>query len=76
MEAATECMDLEERDRDVLRVLAEGRSNPYLIREETGMNKGTVNTVLNRLARQGYVRQVTKGLYAITERGREQVTDN
>ena len=66
-------MQLDERDRDVLFVLAEGRANPYLIREETELNKGDTNTVLNRLGRNGYVEQVTRGLYEITEKGREEL---
>jgi len=69
-------MELEERDREVLSVLAEGRANPYLLREETGMDKGDVNTVLNRLGRGGYLTQVTRGLYEITEKGRAVVIDD
>lgn len=68
-------MELDPRDREVLRVLVEGRSNPYHIREQTGLNKGDVNTVLNRLGRAGYLRQVTRGLYEITDDGRRQVDD-
>lgn len=67
--------ELDERDREVLAVMVEGRANPYLIREETGLDKGDVNTVLNRLGRGGYVEQVTRGLYEITEKGREEVGD-
>jgi DNA-binding IclR family transcriptional regulator len=70
-----EDMDLDDRDRDVLRVLADGRANPYLIREDTGLNKGDVNTVLNRLGRTGYLRQVTRGLYEITDQGRGAVDE-
>jgi len=66
-------VDLDERDHAVLSVLAEGRANPYLIREETGLDKGDVNTVLNRLGRGGYLRQVTRGLYELTEAGRAEV---
>lgn len=66
-------MELNERDRDVLQVLATGRANPYLLREETGLNKGDVNTVLNKLGRNGYLTQVTRGLYEITEKGRAEV---
>jgi Mn-dependent DtxR family transcriptional regulator len=62
-------VELDDRDREVLRVLSDGRANPYLVREETGLNKGDVNTVLNRLARAGLVEQVTRGLYEITESG-------
>lgn len=65
----TDMVDLDARDRDVLAVLADGRANPYLIREQTGLDKGETNTVLNRLARGGYVEQVTRGLYEITADG-------
>jgi len=64
-------VNLNDRDREVLVVLAEGRANPYHIRERTGLDKGATNTVLNRLARGGYVEQVTRGLYEITEEGEE-----
>jgi len=66
-------VDLDDRDREVLSVLVEGRANPYHIREQTGLNKGDVNTVLNRLGRAGYLRQVTRGLYEITEDGQNAV---
>lgn len=69
-------MELNDRDRDVLRVLAEGRANPYHIRERTGLGKGDVNTAVNRLGRSGYVRQVTRGLYEITELGREEIDED
>ena len=70
-------MELDERDREVLRVLAaERRANPMLIREHTDLSKGDVNTVLNRLSRQSFVRQVTTGLYEVTEEGREAVFDD
>ena len=68
-------MQLNDCEVAVLRVLADGRANPYLIREETGMNKGDVNTVVNRLGRNGYVEQVTHGLYRITIKGQEEVDD-
>jgi len=67
--------ELDDRDREVLDVLADGRANPYLIRDETGLEKGDTNTVLNRLGRSGYVRQITRGLYEITERGLEEVAE-
>jgi len=68
-------VDLDDRDSNVLAVLADGRANPYLIREETGLDKGDINTVLNRLARAGYVEQVTRGLYEITKSGERRVDD-
>jgi len=70
--ATADMTDLDDRDRNVLDVLADGRANPYLLREETGLGKGDVNTVLNRLARAGLVRQVTRGLYEVTEKGQEE----
>lgn len=68
-------VELDERDREVLRVLYDGRANPYLVREETGLDKGDTNTVLNRLARAGLVEQVTRGLYEITDKGRREAED-
>ena len=65
--------DINDRDRDVLHILARGRANPYLIREETGLDKGDVNTILNRLGRGGYLEQVTRGLYEITPKGRDKL---
>ena len=62
-------VELDDRDRAVLEVMVDGRANPYLIREETELDKGDVNTVLVRLARLGYVEQVTRGLYEITDKG-------
>ena len=76
MSVSTTDMELDDRDRDVLAVLNERASNPYHIREETDLNKTDVNTVLNRLARYGYVTQVTRGLYEITEKGRSEVGDH
>ncbi len=72
--SAVDMVELDARDRAVLAVMIEGRANPYLIREETDLDKGEVNTVLVRLGRAGYVRQVTRGLYEITENGREVIT--
>jgi len=72
--SAVDMVELDARDRAVLAVMIEGRANPYLIREETDLDKGEVNTVLVRLGRAGYVRQVTRGLYEITENGRNVLT--
>lgn len=56
--------DLTEKEERVLSVLKnEYRANPYLIREETGLGKGEVNTALIRLATHGWIRKVTRGLY-------------
>lgn len=57
----------DETDRQVLGVLRrERRANPKLIREQTGLDKGTVNTVLVRASRHGDVEQVERGLYDYT----------
>jgi len=68
--------ELNNRDEEVLAVLAEGRANPMLIRDETGLDKGDVNTVLNRLGRGGYIRQLTHGLYELTDYGRERLSEH
>lgn len=74
MSLATDDMDeLNDRDRAVLDTLADGRANPYLIRDETGLDKGDTNTVLVRLGRAGLIRQVTRGLYEITDEGLEEI---
>lgn len=68
----SEMPELTEEDEAVLDVMKqEHRANPYLLREETDLDKGTINTVLNRLGRQGYIRQVTRGLYEYLEDPRE-----
>lgn len=60
---------------DVLAVLAGGRANPMLIREETDQDKGDVNSVLVKLTRDGLAKRVTTGLYEITDDGREVLDD-
>jgi DNA-binding PadR family transcriptional regulator len=67
--------ELDDRDHEVLAVLVEGRVNPYYLREQTTLEKGDVTTVLNRLGRGGYIVQVTRGLYEITDKGRDEVAD-
>jgi predicted transcriptional regulator of viral defense system len=52
-------------DERVLEVLAEGRANPLLIRETTGLRKQRVNDSLDRLTSAGWVRKVTRGLYEL-----------
>lgn len=66
---------LSDADRAVLETMRDGRVNPLLVRNETGLDKGTVNTHLVRLSRRGYVRQITRGLYEITPAGRELLND-
>lgn len=67
----SDMVDLNERDRKVLSVLADGRANPLLIRSETDLDKGDVNTVLVKLTRDGLVKRLVQGLYEITDDGLE-----
>lgn len=57
-----------EKEEDVLDVLREeNRANPYLLRDETGLGKGDVNTALSNLRAAGWVVRVTRGLYEFVE---------
>lgn len=73
MSVTTDDMDLNARDTEVLESLTEGRANPLLLRERTGLDKGDMNTVLNKLARGGFVRSPVRGLYEITPAGRAEI---
>lgn len=64
---------LDDTDREVLEVLADGRANPKLVRDELDVPKGDLNTILVRLGRAGLARQVTRGLYEITDDGRAEI---
>jgi Mn-dependent DtxR family transcriptional regulator len=68
--------DLDDRDRAVLNAMTDGRCNPMLIRERTGLDRGDVNTVLNRLARAGLVTSVTRGLYQLTDDGHKRANEH
>lgn len=71
----TEMATLDERDYEVLNAMRAGRANPLLVRKRTDLDKGDVNTVLVRLGRSGYVEQITRGLYEITDKGRNELRD-
>jgi len=61
-----------DKEEDVLDVLSdEYRANPYLIREQTGLGKGDVNTALTRLTSAGWVRKITRGLYEFVDDPRD-----
>lgn len=51
----------------ILDVLCDGRANPYLLRERTGLSKQRVNHALNRLGAAGWVSRVTRALYELPE---------
>jgi predicted transcriptional regulator of viral defense system len=61
--------DTEEQVLAVMR--EEWRANPYLIREETGLGKGTINTALSNLRAAGWIRRVTRGLYEFVDDPRD-----
>jgi len=61
-----------EHDEKVIRVLKDGRANPMLLREETGLEKQRVNDSLTRLTSAGWVRKVTRGLYELVDDPREE----
>lgn len=64
--------DPQDRDEDVLTVFKEyGCANPYLIREETDLGKGDVNTSLVRLTSAGWVNKITRGLYEFVDDPRD-----
>jgi len=56
-----------EADEAVLEVLKDGRANPLLIRENTGLSKQRVNDALIRLRTAGWVERVTRGLYELVD---------
>jgi len=61
-----------ESDEWIIDVLAaEGRVNPYLLREETGLSKQAINERLKQLTAAGWVRKVTRGLYEFNEDPRD-----
>lgn len=63
----------EENDERILEVLKhEDRANPYLIREQTQLGKGEINTSLVRLTSAGWVRKVTRGLYEFVDDPRQE----
>lgn len=59
--------DPTDRDEQIIRVLKDGRANPLLLREETGLEKQRVNESLQRLTSAGWVRKVTRGLYELVD---------
>lgn len=61
-----------DREEAVLSVLkVEHRANPYLVREQTDLGKGDINTALTRLTSAGWVRKVTRGLYEFVDDPRD-----
>jgi hypothetical protein len=70
-----ETYDPTDSDAAVIDVLAtEGRANPYLIREQTDLDRQTINAALSRLQAAGWVRKVTRGLYEFVEDPRQETS--
>lgn len=57
----------------VLDVLREGRANPKLLKERTGLNDQQVNYALNQLRAAGWVNRITTGLYELAGDPRDDV---
>ena len=72
-------MDYEpdENEQAVLDVLrAEGRANPYLIREKIDLRKEYVSKALTGLVKAGVVEKVTRGLYDHVPENDDEYTDH
>lgn len=60
--------DLTDSDREILRVLREGRATPAAIIEWSGLSKPTVHSRLNVLVAAGHVEKVhDPGLYELVD---------
>ncbi len=65
--------DMSERDAKILDVVKEeGRVNPYLVRQRTGIPKRHVNTSLTSLREDELINRVTRGLYEFVSDPREE----
>ena len=61
----------DETEQAVLDVLeAEGRANPYHIREQVGERKQYINDALTQLVKAGFVTKINRGLYEYAGGGR------
>lgn len=59
-------------DKEILKVLKEGRSNPAHLTDETGLSRQTIHNRLNILVARGAVQKVHEsGLYELKEDPRE-----
>ncbi|MFB6256772.1 MAG: hypothetical protein ABEH58_08645 [Haloplanus sp.] len=64
-------MDGDDGDRQVLRVLARGRSNRHHLCQRSGLDDVELDRVLTTLGTAGLVTEIDRGLYAITPAGRD-----
>lgn len=62
-------MDITDSTRNVLQVLAHGRSNIHHICQQTGYSKTATQEALATLSEAGLAMEVDRGLYAITSAG-------
>jgi hypothetical protein len=71
-EAEEAVLDIFKRERDET---GESRLNPYYIRQETDLGKGSVNTALSNLRAAGWMQRVTRGLYEFVDDPRQTQDD-
>jgi len=58
----------------ILDELSNGRATPTYIREQTGIKRHRVNSCLSDMISTGWVEKISRGLYEITDDGREEVS--
>lgn len=68
-EAEETILDVFKKEREET---GESRLNPYYIRHETDLGKGSVNTALSNLRAAGWIHRVTRGLYEFVDDPRQQ----
>lgn len=68
-------MELRPIDRDILRVLAEGRATPKLLTDETDHERYEIQRRMESICMGEYAEKVSTGLYEITDKGRSEIDD-
>lgn len=64
--------DLNDSDREILKILAEGRATPVALKDWAGLSGQTVHNRLGRLVAAGHVEKVHEsGLYELVQDPRE-----
>lgn len=63
-----EPQDLNDSDREILKILSDGRATPAALKDWTGLSGQTVHNRLGRLVAAGHVEKVhDSGLYELVE---------
>ena len=63
-------IDVDDTDREILDVLAEGRATPSYLEKQTSFTRQTVQNRLKVLTASELVDRIDTGLYEITDDGR------